>query len=152
LVGLRFELRALHLQSRHSTTSVIQSCLQSILLWLYEDGGLTNYLPSWLQTAILPISASQEARITGVNHIFCKLTISSLWFLDSEKSISMLSDRGLWVEVAKTSLIDRFLKTTLFSFPNYFLHMSQLFFSDCFHLFLFAACQTDITCNLKNQF
>jgi hypothetical protein len=40
-MGLGFELRALHLQSRHSTFEPTH--LQSILLWLFKDG-ILKYL------------------------------------------------------------------------------------------------------------
>jgi hypothetical protein len=43
---------------------LLESCLQSILLWLFWRTGLTG----WPQTTILPISSSQVARITGVSH------------------------------------------------------------------------------------
>jgi hypothetical protein len=40
------------------------------LLWLFfGDGVLRALCPGWPQTAILPISASQVARITGVSHL-----------------------------------------------------------------------------------
>jgi hypothetical protein len=38
------------------------------LLWLVWRWDLTNYLPGLPQTAILPISASQVARIIGISH------------------------------------------------------------------------------------
>jgi hypothetical protein len=38
------------------------------LLWLFWRWGLENYLPSWPETPILPISASQVTRITGGSH------------------------------------------------------------------------------------
>jgi hypothetical protein len=44
--------------------------LQPILLWLFWRWGLVNYLPGWPPTVILPISASQVARIIGVIRVF----------------------------------------------------------------------------------
>jgi hypothetical protein len=47
-VGLRFELRALSMQSRHSQkpgTLPLEPQLQSISSGYFEDGGLKNYLP-----------------------------------------------------------------------------------------------------------
>jgi hypothetical protein len=40
----------------------------SILLWFILRWGFRNYLPTWPQTVILPISISQVARITGLSH------------------------------------------------------------------------------------
>jgi hypothetical protein len=56
-VGLEFELRAL-----------LEPYFQSMLLWLFWRWGLKTISLDWLQTSILPISDSQEARITGVSH------------------------------------------------------------------------------------
>jgi hypothetical protein len=42
LVGLGFELRALHLQSK---CSVLETHFQTILLWLFWRWDLANYLP-----------------------------------------------------------------------------------------------------------
>jgi hypothetical protein len=44
--------------------------LPSILLWLFWRWGLVNYLPGLTLNLdpILPISASQVARIIGVSH------------------------------------------------------------------------------------
>jgi hypothetical protein len=39
-----------------------------IFFFFLYYGGLRNFLPSWLQTMILLISASQGASITGVSH------------------------------------------------------------------------------------
>jgi hypothetical protein len=35
---------------------------------VFVGGGLNNFCPSWLQTTILPNSASQVAGITGMYH------------------------------------------------------------------------------------
>jgi hypothetical protein len=66
LVGLGLELRA----SLHICKSGIhlEPHLQSILLWLFWKWGPKHYCPGWPQTSILPILASQEARVTGVTH------------------------------------------------------------------------------------
>jgi hypothetical protein len=72
LVGLEFELRALHLQSKHSTTWVTSP------VHLFWRWGLANYLPG------LVSNLDQVAVITGVSHwhlassffINCK---STLW-------------------------------------------------------------------------
>jgi hypothetical protein len=61
-----FELRASHLQSRHSATWAAP--LIPFLLWLFSKWGLMNSLPGWPQTSILPNSVSQIARITVVSH------------------------------------------------------------------------------------
>jgi hypothetical protein len=48
---------------------LLEPCLQSILLWLFfGDGVMRTICPNWPQTSILPISASQEAKITGMSH------------------------------------------------------------------------------------
>jgi hypothetical protein len=77
MVGLEFELRALCLQSR------LESYFQSILFWLVWRWSLSNYLPGWLRTIILLISASQVASITGVSHqhrlLPCLLIASRGW-------------------------------------------------------------------------
>jgi hypothetical protein len=66
LVGLGFELRALHLQSRCSTVSHTSSPFCS---GYFGDGGLVNSLPLMAtQTPFSSISASQVIRITGVSH------------------------------------------------------------------------------------
>jgi hypothetical protein len=64
LVGLRFELRASRLHS-HSTAWATPPVYLS---WLFWSGFLWTVCPGWPQTAILPISASQVARITGMSH------------------------------------------------------------------------------------
>jgi hypothetical protein len=67
LVALGLELRTLYLQSR---CSAFEPLLQPVLLWLFWGWGGSHELfsPGWPQTSILPISASQVARITGVSH------------------------------------------------------------------------------------
>jgi hypothetical protein len=70
-VGLVFEHRTLHLQSRQPTVWVIHS--QSILLWLILEMGVSwSVCPDGHQSMILPISVFQVVRIIGV----------SLWHLD----------------------------------------------------------------------
>jgi hypothetical protein len=53
LLGLWFELRALHLQ---------------FALVVLEMESLESICPGWPRTLILPISAFQVARIPGVSH------------------------------------------------------------------------------------
>jgi hypothetical protein len=65
LIGLGFELRALHLQSRHSTTWTISPVHFALII--FGDGVLQTICPDWPQTTILPISTSQRARIIGVS-------------------------------------------------------------------------------------
>jgi hypothetical protein len=55
LVGLQFELRALHLQSRHSTAGA-RPPVHFVLVIL--EMGTLDYLPGWPQISILLISAS----------------------------------------------------------------------------------------------
>jgi hypothetical protein len=38
------------------------------LVWLFFEIGVSNDFPGWPQITILPISASQVARITGLSH------------------------------------------------------------------------------------
>jgi hypothetical protein len=66
LVGLGFELRALHLQSRSSTAWATP--LVHFALVILEIGILVNNLPELAPTLTLPISASQVAGITGLSH------------------------------------------------------------------------------------
>jgi hypothetical protein len=78
LVGLGFEVRASCLQSRHSTAWAIPPVhFALVILEIGVSWGL-----SWPQIAILPISSSQVARITGVSHrclanFFLKLLVAS---------------------------------------------------------------------------
>jgi hypothetical protein len=62
-------------------TLLLEPNLQSILLWLFWrwGGGLMNCLLGWPWTAILQISESQVARVTGMNS---SSRISVLYFLD----------------------------------------------------------------------
>jgi hypothetical protein len=76
LVGWRFALRALQLQSRCSTT---EPHLQSILLWLFWRWSSWTVCLGWPRTKILLISASQVARITGVSHQ-CLAFFFFLWW------------------------------------------------------------------------
>jgi hypothetical protein len=64
-VGLEFELKASYSQNRHSTTQVIP--LVHFALVILEMG-YHELFAHWPRTAILPNSASQGARITGVSH------------------------------------------------------------------------------------
>jgi hypothetical protein len=57
------------------------------------DGVLGTFCPSWLQTAILPISASQIVRITGVSHLYLSQVLALL-FLVMKQSATMLTWRG----------------------------------------------------------
>jgi hypothetical protein len=66
LVGLEFELRALQLQSRYSTTYTTPPVHFALVILEMGVSG-TIYL-GWPQTSILPISASQVASITGMSH------------------------------------------------------------------------------------
>jgi hypothetical protein len=66
LVGLGFELRALHLQSRCSTAWATPPV--HFALVILEMGVPWTICPGWPWTVILPISTSQVARITGVSH------------------------------------------------------------------------------------
>jgi hypothetical protein len=72
LVGLGFELRTLHLQSRHSTATFAPVIL--------EMGVSRTISWGWPQTATFWISASQVARITDVNHwrLVCTYVFISL--------------------------------------------------------------------------
>jgi hypothetical protein len=64
LVGLGFDLTA-----RKAGALPLEPHLQSILFWLFWRWGVSRTIcPGWPQTMILPISASQVARITSVSH------------------------------------------------------------------------------------
>jgi hypothetical protein len=63
---MEFELRASCLQSRHFTTWATP--LVHFALVILEMGISQTICPGWHWTEILPISASQEARIIGVSH------------------------------------------------------------------------------------
>jgi hypothetical protein len=65
LVGLGFELRALSLQSRHSTAWATP--LVHFALLILEMRGLVNYFPR-LASTLHPPDLSLSARITGVSH------------------------------------------------------------------------------------
>jgi hypothetical protein len=47
---------------------LLEPYLQSILLWLFWRWGLVSYFSGCSQTSVLPISASQVARITAMSH------------------------------------------------------------------------------------
>jgi hypothetical protein len=49
----------------------LESCLQSIVLWLFGRGISQTIFPGWPQTATLPISPSPVARITSHQHPAC---------------------------------------------------------------------------------
>jgi hypothetical protein len=74
LVGLRFELRASLLQSSLCTLAKqVLSCLSHtyspFCSGYFGDGRVSRTIcPYWPRTVILLISASQVAKITGVNH------------------------------------------------------------------------------------
>jgi hypothetical protein len=65
LVGLEFN-SSLH--NCKAGSLLPEPRLQFILLWLFCRWYLSNYLPGCPRTVILPISASQVARITGMRH------------------------------------------------------------------------------------
>jgi hypothetical protein len=65
-LGLEFELRALHLQSRRSNTWALSPV--HFALVIFKDGVLQTICPGWPRTTILWISASQVARTTGMSH------------------------------------------------------------------------------------
>jgi hypothetical protein len=74
LVGLGFELGALHLQSRHFTAWATLP-LHSILVWLFGDMDSRTVCPGWPQIMIPLISTSQVARLPGVSpEKLCSLT------------------------------------------------------------------------------
>jgi hypothetical protein len=55
-----------------------QACTSIPNYWLRWD--LVNFCPSWTSTTILLISASQVARIMGVNHwVFLSKTVNESW-------------------------------------------------------------------------
>jgi hypothetical protein len=64
-VGLEFEVRALCLQNRHSTTWVRPPVHFALVIL---EIGSHKLCQSWPWTMILLISASQIGRITGVSH------------------------------------------------------------------------------------
>jgi hypothetical protein len=66
LLGLGFELRPLCLQSRHSLASATPAV--HFALVIFRRWGLRTICLGWPQTLILPISASQVARIIGMSH------------------------------------------------------------------------------------
>jgi hypothetical protein len=72
LVELGFELMALCLQSKHSTT--LATLPIHFVLVILEMGFWRTICPGWPWTTILPISASQVARILGVGHQQLKST------------------------------------------------------------------------------
>jgi hypothetical protein len=66
LLRLEFELRALCLQSRHSTTWLTPTV--HFALDILEMGVLRTICPGYPWTMILWVSASQVDRITGMSH------------------------------------------------------------------------------------
>jgi hypothetical protein len=64
-MGLEFELRVSHLQSRHFTLSHTSS---SFCSGYFGDGVWWTICPDWPHMAILSVSASQIARITDMSH------------------------------------------------------------------------------------
>jgi hypothetical protein len=81
LVDLGFELRALHLQSRHSTTWATPGGVTPFCCGYFEDGISWTICLGWPWTLILPISASQVARITGMGpwHLALCNHFNSTW-------------------------------------------------------------------------
>jgi hypothetical protein len=75
LLGLAFKLRASHLQSRHFTTWATSS----VHFGYFGDGVPPTIWLGWPWTMILPISASQVARITGVSHQHLAYCLFSWW-------------------------------------------------------------------------
>jgi hypothetical protein len=66
LILLGFKLRASGLQSKHSIAQATPPV--HFALVILEMGVSRTICPNWPQTAILPISNSQVARIIGVSH------------------------------------------------------------------------------------
>jgi hypothetical protein len=64
-VGLGFELRDLLLKRG---VLPLEPHLLSIFLWLFGDEVLQTICLAWTQTSVLPMSASQVARITVVSN------------------------------------------------------------------------------------
>jgi hypothetical protein len=65
LVGLEFEFRALSLQSRYSTTCTTPSA--HFIMVILETVVTQTICPGWPQAFILPIAASQVARIIDMS-------------------------------------------------------------------------------------
>jgi hypothetical protein len=80
---LGFELRALYLKSRRSTTLATPPVHFALII--LEMGVWRIICPCWPQTSIPLISASQVARITGVSHwhtlaIMCPLKTKTIYY------------------------------------------------------------------------
>jgi hypothetical protein len=75
LVRLVFELRVLHLQSRHSAACTTPPA--NFALVILEMGVSGTISLGWSHTTILLISASQITRITGISH-WCLLKMEFL--------------------------------------------------------------------------
>jgi hypothetical protein len=94
LVGLGFELRALCFQSRCYTTWTIPPV--HFVLLILEMGISGTVCPDWLRTAVLTISASQVASITGKSHQ-CQgtaLSSSQLQYFWKRWQLMILLNRG----------------------------------------------------------
>jgi hypothetical protein len=75
-LGLGFELRASQLQSRCSTAGATPPVRFALVI--LEMRVSRTICLSWPRTIILPISASQVARITGVSH---QLLVTCFYFI-----------------------------------------------------------------------
>jgi hypothetical protein len=68
-----------------SGTELLETHLQSILLWIFLEKGSPTICLGWPGIKIHPISASQVARNTGMSH-WCP--VCKDLFKDMEKSVS----------------------------------------------------------------
>jgi hypothetical protein len=91
LVGLGFELRASHLQSRHTISWATPPVHFALII--LEMGVSWTICPGWPRTEILPISTYQVTRITGVSHwwLACMWLLNCLAILPSGSQFSYLA-------------------------------------------------------------
>jgi hypothetical protein len=104
-VGLGFELRALSLQSRHSTAWATPPV--HFALVILKMGSCELFPPGWPQITILLISASQVAKIAGRSHWHLaphSLLHSSLWAKSREPQVKDESTISTFFTVGKILL------------------------------------------------
>jgi hypothetical protein len=140
LVGLGFELRASHLQSRHPTPWVMPPV--HFALVILEMGVSQTICLSWPRTLILLISASQVGRASVFRAVFChnctlasghKAKTYSVQLLQEWKfRFSTKAGQILWVQ-----LLSRHSKWEVSFQPCASWHLSHLLFTGtgqcCFH-------------------
>jgi hypothetical protein len=106
LAGLKFELRALHLQGRHSTCWTISAV--HFTLVIFRDGVSWAICLCWPQLSVLPISASQvlglQAWAAGtwlMAHFFIITVVNKKTLLGFYPALSLRAWYKFWTQSLK---------------------------------------------------